>query len=360
VKVVEINGYADFLGIKEKWNDMLQKCTHTIFSTWEWLSTWWKYFGSDKELMLLLAEENGKIIGIAPLMYSVHKMFGLRRGKIEFIGAPSSDYNDFIIAKNYNECIELFIEHLNKIPEKWSCIDLLDIPERAKYLPFLAKISKILKRVHECPFIPLPSSYEDFLRRFNSGKRKYFRKNLNRIERAFDVEFVDYSSPELCGEGMRLLFDLHQKRWASKGFAGAFAYPKFRDFHLEIAKTFAQKNWLSLYALKLSGEIAAVDYGFKYNSKCCSYLTGFDPKYAYYSVGNILRLLIIRRLVREGQTEFDFLRGAEEYKYKWNALPRWNYQAVLTRKGRLANIQHWLYEQYWRQGNRLKYVLKIR
>jgi CelD/BcsL family acetyltransferase involved in cellulose biosynthesis len=359
MKIIEINDYKDFFSLREEWTNLLRKCRHTVFSTWEWLSIGWKYFGNNKKLVLLLAKENDEIAGIAPLAYSVHTMFGLKVGKIEFIGAPFSDYNDFIIAKNRKECMELFIKYLTTIPEKWNCLDLCDIPEKAEYLPFLAQTSKVLRRIHKCPFISLPSYYEDFLHRFNSDKRRYFKKNLNRIKRAFDVEFVDYSSPELCEEGMRLLFDLHQKRWQSRGFSGVFVNPVSRSFNMEIAKTFAQKNWLGLYVLKLSGDAAAVEYGFKYNSKYYAYLTGFNPKYAYYSVGNMLRLFAIREFIQEGLTEFDFLRGAEEFKDRWNAIPRWNYQAVLTRKGRLANIQHWLCEQYWRQGNRLKYILKM-
>ena len=81
MRIFEIGDYPGFLSLKESWTEALQKCDHTVFSTWEWLSIMWKYFGKDRKLMILLAEENGKIIGIAPLMYLVDKMFGLRRGK---------------------------------------------------------------------------------------------------------------------------------------------------------------------------------------------------------------------------------------------------------------------------------------
>jgi len=359
MKIIEINDFREFLSLKEEWTNILQRCRHTIFSTWEWLSTWWKYFGDDKKLMLLLIKEDNEIIAIAPLMYSVHTMFGLRRGKIEFIGAPMSDYNDFIITEKHEECLKLFINYLNNVKEKWDCIDLLDVPENAECLPTLTKISSELKPIHKCPFKPLPSSYESLLQSLSHNKRRYIRRNLSRLEKSFSVEFVDYSTPQLFSEGVHFLFELHQKRWKSKGFPGAFADSRFRSFHLEIAKTFAQKNWLGLYALKLSGDVAAVDYGFKYNSKFYSYLTGFDPKYSNYSVGNMLRIYMIKKFIQEGLTEFDFLRGAEEYKDRWNAIPRWNYQAILTRNGRLANIQHWLYNQYWHQANRLKYLLKM-
>ena len=141
--------------------------------------------------MLLLAEENSKIIGIAPLMYSVHKMFGLRMGKIEFIGTPDSDYNDFILTSKEEACIKLFINYLNNLPEKWDCIDLTDIPENAKSLPFLNKMAKTLKPLHKCPYAPLPKSYDAFLNALKRKQRKELRRNLRRLKESFKVDFAD-------------------------------------------------------------------------------------------------------------------------------------------------------------------------
>ena len=183
MKILEINSYADFLNLEKEWNSVLQKCNHTIFSTWEWLSTWWKHFGNDKKLVLLLAKENDKILGIAPLMYSVHKMFGLRIGKIEFIGASASDYNDFIIAEKYEECIKLFVSHLMSLPEKWSCIDLVDIPENSKSLPIIRELSKTVNPVHVCPFTLLPKSYYVFFNSLSRNLRYDLRRNIKRLER---------------------------------------------------------------------------------------------------------------------------------------------------------------------------------
>lgn len=82
------------------------------------------------------------ILGIAPLMYSVDRMFGLRIGKIKFIGTHDSDYDDFILSEKSEECMELFVNHLNNIPEKWGYMELTDIPENAKCIPVLSKVSK--------------------------------------------------------------------------------------------------------------------------------------------------------------------------------------------------------------------------
>jgi CelD/BcsL family acetyltransferase involved in cellulose biosynthesis len=361
MKIVEINDYSDFLSLEEGWREVLQRCNHTIFSTWEWLSTWWKYFGNDKKLLLLLAEENGKVIGIAPLMYYVDKMFGLRMGKIEFIGTNNADYNDFILAEKREDCIKLFMEYLGTLAEKWTCVDLSDIPENSKSLLTLCKISRTIKPIHKCPCISLPNSPDILMKSLSPNLRYDLRRNLRRLEKdGFRVNFADYSDSQAFSKGMRSFFELHQKRWISKGFSGVYAEEKTRNFALDIAKSFSQKGWLGLYLLELSDKPVSALYGFKYKSKFYSYLSGFDPAYRRYSVGKLLLSHAINECIKEGLTEFDFMCGGEEYKDRWNTLTRWNQQVILTKKGSLASFQNKLYKEYWHQGNRLKYILKIK
>jgi CelD/BcsL family acetyltransferase involved in cellulose biosynthesis len=360
MKIIEIHNYRDFLALKDVWNDVLQKCDHSVFSTWDWLSIWWKHFGNDKRLMILLAEEGNKLFGIAPLMYSVHSMFGLRRGKIEFIGTPSSDYNDFIITEKKEECLRLFINHINNWPEKWDCIDLKEIPENAEYMPLLAKFSQKLTIIHKCPYIPLPKSYDLFLKSLSHKLRKNLRVSLRKLEKDDPkVNFTDYSDVQSSNKGMQIFFDLHQKRWISKGCSGVYAEEKARNFHLDIAKSFSQKGWLGLYSLELSGRPVSAHYGFKYDQKFYSYLSGFDPAFYRYGIGKLLIAHVISQCIHQGLTEFDFLRGAEDYKNRWNTKERFNRQAILIRNGFLAKSENWLYNEYWHQGNRLKYFLKI-
>lgn len=359
MKIFEINKYSDFVALKKSWYDLLERSNHNIFSTWEWLSLWWKHFGNDKKLLLLLAEDNGRLIGIAPLMYSVYKMFGLRMGKIEFIGAQSSDYNDFILAKKREECLKLFIKYLYNLRENWDCIELTDIPEGARCLPFLKKNSKNMKISYKCCYTSLPKSYEAFFKSLSRNQRKYLRKNERKIGNDFRVKYIEHSQDQSIDEGMDNLFLLHQKRWMSRGFLGAFADKKDRNFHIDVAKTFSRKNWLELITLNLSGNPVSTFYGFKYKSKFYEYLNGWDPAYSRYSLANIHRAYMIRKFIQEGLVEHDFLRGGEEYKYRWNATTRLNRQALIIKKGLLADVENWLYEKYWLQGNRVKSLLKI-
>ncbi|MGD0643948.1 MAG: GNAT family N-acetyltransferase [Candidatus Bathyarchaeia archaeon] len=333
----------DLLSLKSSWKNLLKGSDYPVFSTWEWLSTWWKHCGNNNKLLVLLAEENGAIAGIAPLMYSNDKIFGLRRGKIRFIGAPDSDYSDFIIAEKREDCLKLFFEYLNTLPEKWNFVDLEDIPQNAKCLPYLTNISKDLKPINSCPYLLLPESYEEFLTMLSPKKRKYIKNGMKKLEENFEVEFVDYSQPEHFSQGMEEFFQLHQKKWKSLGCSGVFSDPKMCNFHMDIAKIFSKDGWLSLNVLKLSGNPVAAEYGFKYNSKYYAYLAGYDPAYSKYSVGNMLFVHIIRNLIQEKLTQYDFLRGSEQYKSYWTATSKSNYQALINSKDTFAGVQYWVY-----------------
>ena len=360
MRITEIDSYSDFIALEDRWKDVLRRCNHSVFSTWEWLSIWWKHYGNNKRLVILLAEENNKIIGIAPLMYSVHTMFGLRQGKIEFIGTSHSDYNDFILEDKHEKCIKMFLDYLNNLPENWNSLELTDIPENGNSMSSLRKISNSIRPLYKCPYAPLPKSYDALLSNIKRKHRKELQRNLRRLEEdGFKVDLVDYSGIYSVTKGMNTLFDLHQKRWKSRGFSGAFTDRDFCSFNLDIARSFAQEGWLGLYSLELSGKPVASLYGFKYMSKYYAYISGIDPAYYKYSVGNLLFLHAMTKCIQDELVEFDFMRGAETYKDRWNTIAKWNLEVIVPRTGFLAGFRDSLYRKCWSQGTRLKYLLEI-
>ena len=357
MRVREVRSYSELIAMKDKWKNALEKCEHSVFLTWEWLSTWWKHFGKNKRLLVLIAEENGRIVGMAPLMYSVHTIFGLRQGMIQFIGSPHSDYNDFILTDKNQDWKMLFFDHLNNLFENWSILELTDIPENGNSISFLRKLSSSIRPLYECPYSLLPKSYAALL----SSLKPKFRKDMERYSRrlkrdGLKAHFVDYSERPKIAEGMNSLFDLHQKRWKQKGFPSALDDPDVRSFNLDIAKLFSKEGWLGLYSFEISGKPAAMLYGFKYEHKYYAYIQGIDPAYLKYSVGNLLILHVMNKCIQDQITQFDFLRGAEDYKKRWNTMKRWNFEVIVPRNRTLACFAYSMYKKYWAVNARLKLV----
>lgn len=352
LKLRIIENFSDLKVLDAVWNDLLQKfLDNDVFSTWEWLSCWWKHFGKGRSLRVLVAEENGKIIGIAPFMLSKYNFWHIGKlNRIEFIGFPHTDYNNFILLKQKPKCVKLFLDCLKKFSD-WDLLDLRDIREgssTAEALYFVSASNKNsgLKLIYGtyCPSIILPKSIDVFVKGLSRNMRKNLRKRMKRLRKKYKVEFKtqrDFSSVE---EAMKAFFRLHQKRWRSKGKGGAFASENFKNFHLDVAKVFDEKGWLDLRFLTVDGKPIAAAYTFDYNLKKYGYLTGFDPEFEKYGVGNLLKFHLVEECIKRGFIEYDLTRGFESYKARWATVFRKNFIARLIRGGLFAKMYCWAME----------------
>jgi len=77
--------------------------------------------------------------------------------------------------------------------------------------------------------------------------------------------------------------------------------------------------------------IVAIFYGFGFGDTFYYYLSGYDPALEKLSIGTLIVAHAIEEAQREGAATFDFLRGAEEYKYTWGAKDRMNKRRQLFR-----------------------------
>lgn len=329
----------DFEDLGRVWNKVLAKSLdNDIFSTWEWVWCWWKHFGKKRSLRVLVAEENGEIIGLAPLTlteYSFLYVGKLRR--IEFIGFPHADYNNFILVKKPYDCLKLFIEGLMEFSD-WDLLDLRDIREQSASANSLQALSNLedtkLKLTNGtlCSCINLPRSIEAFMDNLSRNMRRNLRKRLRKLRESYKVEFKTQRDFESIHKAMETFFNLHQKRWKSKGEQGAFASEDFKKFHLDIAEVFDQNGWLDLHFLMANDEPVAAAYTFNYNSKKYGYLTGFDPEFGRFGVGNLLKLHLIEECIKKGFREYDLAREFEPYKAEWATVLRKNLITRIVRR----------------------------
>ena len=254
MKVVEFN---DFQSLEYEWSSIMKNnsVNDNIFLTWDWLSTWWQHFGDQRKLLLLAIEDNTEIVGLAPLMISKHKLIkGLNVNKIEFIGAPHTDYHSFIFSKKEKECLTLILNHLDAEVADWNWIDLTDIPGDTityslmnKLFPsFRSKLTMRQKIQDICPYIQLSDSMDLVYDGFNSSMKRNLKKSSRKIKKAHKISFSNYRDLGISvDEAMSLFFKLHRKRWGENSTLGSSGVEgeKFRAFHIDVAKHFSKNGW---------------------------------------------------------------------------------------------------------------------
>ena len=98
------------------------------------------------------------------------------------------------------------------------------------------------------------------------------------------------------------------------------------DYARQAAKSLFKSNLLHLSYLSSNDEIVVIHFGMSDGKRIYWYLHSINPKYGKYSPGNLLIYYFILEACREGYEIVDFLRGDEDYKYKWGSKDKFNVQ----------------------------------
>jgi CelD/BcsL family acetyltransferase involved in cellulose biosynthesis len=349
-RILKVRECNEFQTLRDRWNDCLNvSLDNNVFSTWEWLSTWWKHFGKGKQLIILFIEDKNEILAIAPFVHSRHRFLGIGNlKKISFVGSPDSDYNSFILKEKKVMFLELILDYLNRYID-WDYLELKDVPESSATMDLLRSMP--LKKQYKhweirqsslCPYVSLPKSMDAFVKGLGRSRRKNLRKYSQKLEEEYLVELKKYDEIGSVEEAMETFFQLHQMRWKSKGELGAFNKPIFRDFHIDVARCFAEKGWLKLNFLTVNNEPISAKYGFEYNQKVYSYLSGWNPKYSQCMIGSLATMYDIQRSIQKGLKEYDLMRGSEAYKGIWTTKANKNLEIRFVKKGLSPRIYNLL------------------
>jgi CelD/BcsL family acetyltransferase involved in cellulose biosynthesis len=336
ITIEKVTTREAFAELETQWNQLLAiSNSDTITLTHQWLLTWWDVFNEDRELCLLLARDNGALIGVAPLSKRTvrhYKILPLRR--IEFLASGEceadeicSDYLDFIVhPERDKEILAAFLDFLLDKENDWNELVLTDIAGLSPNLPHLREVSESrdlswqVTREQICIFVPLPEEHSSLLANLSSQKRKRINKD-RRVAKEQGIVAERFANPsEEFDAAFNTLVRLHQERWTSEGFPGSFASVKFSRFHRELISKIVEMGWVQVWLLKNNDDTIYAIYDFVYGGKISHYQSGMgtSPK-SLLSPGFLLRDLSIEYAITQGLKECDFLKGDEKsYKFSWH------------------------------------------
>jgi CelD/BcsL family acetyltransferase involved in cellulose biosynthesis len=290
----------------------------TPFQSPMWLLPWWRTFGSDELSTIVTRDASGALTGLLPL-YIVRdgdESLGM------FLGSGNSDYLDGLGTTDFAPLAGLDCA-------MW---DLQQLRPSSPLLtaPLPSGFENQIVEHDRCPILPIGGAGEELENLLSTHFRKkirYYRRALSRIAPVT----TQSATPETLDELMDALYALHAARWQKRGRPGVLDDDVVQRFHREAARGLLGAGALRLYAMRLGERIVAVFYGFAQAGTVYYYLSGYDPELERLSIGTLIVAHAIEQAVREGATTFDFLRGAEEYKYAWGATDRVNSRRQIFR-----------------------------
>lgn len=330
----------DWAALAEEWNALLaQSHVNTPFLTYEFMAAWWQHKGggewSQAELYVLVGrDEDGALVGIAPLFQAVDPQ---GRSALKFIGSHEiADFLDLIVSpQDHHAFCAALLDHLAGPGDSdWDILDLQNLLEGSATLETLAELAPETpwqvqqSRIQPSPYIPIPDSLDAYIDSLDSKQAHELRRKMRRAARnAVPVEMEIVARPEDLNQALEDFFHL----MAQEAEKAAFLTPAMQAQMESISRAAFAAGWLQLVFLKVGRERSAGYMNFDYDNRIWAYNSGFAPQFAALSPGWLLMADMIQWCVEHGREVFDFMRGDEEYKYRFGGIDRFVYRVLLSK-----------------------------
>jgi len=316
--------------IRSDWEQLLAAYPlASTFSTWEWLSCWWRHFARHRKLLVLgLFNSSDMLVGLAPFAVSSENYGGVRTLRVLRLmgdGSLDSDNLDMPVLPGFEILFaESVLRHLKILRAEWDICELNTLPPISPAASLIAHRCQsegwtFFEDTRTCSAISLPKTWPAYLASLTSEDRNNVKRYRHRLESRYRVRLSRCSREDEIDEYLNALFSLHQGRWESTGQPGSFASGERRGFYRDLSASLLSRSWLELWGLKVDEQLCAVQFAFRYGDRVYQLQEGYDHTRRSDRLGLVLRSEVLHKLIEENVTVYDFLGGADKYKARWGA-----------------------------------------
>jgi CelD/BcsL family acetyltransferase involved in cellulose biosynthesis len=301
--LAELNAYRADSQQKLNWS--------SVFILPDWMQVWWQVFGAGSEMFIRTVKDGDKVIGIAPLI--------LKDGTVYFLGSTDvCDYQDFItVHGREKDFFDVLLDYLKN--KGIYSLDLKLVRPDSTVIKNLADVATkrgyqvVSTREDVSVEMDLPATFEEYVEGLDTKQRHEVRRKMRRLmeEGKIEYRFIDRSGALL--PAMDTFFRMFVESRQDKA---AFLTDRMKSYFNLLAEKMAEIGLLRLGVLELDGKPVAEIMCFDYNDCIYLYNSGYDPQYVALSAGLLSKVFAIKDSIEKGKKRFDFLKGAEMYKYR--------------------------------------------
>ena len=297
--------------INSCWNDPKYNLNwSSVFVLPPWLKTWWQVFGKGYEIYIRSVKQVENILGIAPLM---------KKGEtVYFMGSTDvCDYMDFVFTPGSET--DFFDALLGELKEKGiKRLDLAHVRPDSSVMTCLKPMAQdsgySVDAVSEETSleVALPSDWDEYLLLLTGKQRHEVRRKLRRLAEAGHINYKFIKDSASISEAMDTFIMMFKDYREDKAI---FLTGQMESFFRLLADNMSGAGISRLGILELDDRPIACIMCFDYNDCVYLYNSGYNPEYNHLSAGLMSKVLAVQDSIRRHKKVFDFLKGAESYKY---------------------------------------------
>jgi len=325
----------------------------TPFSSPGWARAWWPHWSGSARPWIVVVRDGREPVGIAPLVLR-------RRGPFRVLselGRPPANYWDVVARTSHREAAASAIaEEIERRSSEWDALVLGCLPPSS---PVVAALVGHGLRVHSrqpvaYPGIELPSSFEEYLEALPKKRRSDLRRPLRRLDEGA-LTYREVRDPEQLDAAIDRWHELRVRWWSARGKSldPEHRAARFRLFMRDAMRLLVPAGLATVWEFEQDGEMLGVEINLVDERRCYAWLDGYDPEFAHLGLGKTAVGEGIRSSIAAGRTYYDFMVGAESYKYWFGATDRhceWLISTTGRPRSRAALLANTIVERGLRPG----------
>jgi CelD/BcsL family acetyltransferase involved in cellulose biosynthesis len=315
--LVALDAPARLGDLPREWLELAGRLDDTsYFQTPDWVLSWWETIARGPptraatwrapsgrlEALVLLSRAREPLHGRLPIGLPVYVNAGS--------GAGAADHCGWLVAPAWRAAVADWLAE-----ETAGSVLLLRNSASGHRPPPLPAGARVIAET-VCPRLAIPASGE-------VGRSRGFGRQLRRFARRMEGEGVRFAwvdAGSVDDELLDRLFALHASTRARHGGGTSFDRTRHLPLHRRLTARAGPRRGPAAVVARCDGAVVGMLYGFHWRDTFAAYQWGWDPRWDRHSMGSVLAYQGIRFAADRGARVFDFLRGAEPYKYRFGAV----------------------------------------
>jgi len=324
--------FEDAREIAPEWDRLVERLDGSLYMTSRWCEIWWRHYGRGRELRLCAVRAGDELVGMLPFCIDRLWIPVGRTRVAKLVGADSTvSLVELPIHPGFAEqALTLSLERLlagDRVdmvhlgPCSAATPQLAAVPGAVASLADVAEVVRDREAGSHTAF-ELPDGFEAYLAGLSKNQRSNYKRNVNKLSKAFAFEVDVLSSPtEIEGE-FDAFVDMHQAQWHAVNKLGHFGdWPGSRQFARDLVHELAQADQVRLIRLIADGQVVSYYWCFVEGNTYYWRLPArvFGETWDQFSLGRVGLMKMMEVAAAEGVTSIEAGTGRYEYKDKLNA-----------------------------------------
>jgi CelD/BcsL family acetyltransferase involved in cellulose biosynthesis len=344
VEIIEVNDVDDLLQYRLLWNALFAGTPQaSFFLTIDWLEVYWRHFGREQKLKVLIVYAAGQPLGILPLCVRTEKY---RLNKVRVLTYPLEDCGTWYgpIGPNPAATMLAAMQHIRRTPRDWDMIELRWVADDGTQGGKTARALRVAGMLSEkkpyqtTSIVELPDSWDQFIATKSRSVRHQFRRQLRHAFDEAKAEFVRHRpAPASHGDGdprwdlYAMCEETAATSWQSTVTNGnTLSHDRVRDFYRDAHVAAARLGMVDVNILMFEDSPAAFLYNYFYDGRVSTLRMGYDPALSKHGFGSALMLRSIEDGIARGDGFIDFGQGEREHKRRLRTGTESTYRLTYT------------------------------